>query len=115
VFVGGPVWERGDERDRVEALAFSPRDRLFEADAARRDVVRRGRNATEGQAPRRGGEPSVADEEERRAVGVLQGVAVRRGTDEAAAVRVFVFLGVGPGDGAERAAAVVQAGIIGLV
>ena len=73
VLVGIPVGEGGDEADRVEALALAIRDRFLEADARARDVVARGRPlASPGQAPRRRREPGVAEQEERRAVGVLR-------------------------------------------
>ena len=114
VVIGIPVRERGDEADGVEALPLPVRHGLLEADAGGRDVVRRRLDAPTRQPPRRGREPRVADQEEGRAVRVLQGVPVRRGPDEAPAVGVLPLLVLGPRHRTEPAAAAVQSGVVRL-
>ena len=112
--VGVPVRERGDEADGVEALSLPVGHGLLEADAGGRDVVRRGPDTPPRQPPRRGREPGVAHQEERRAVRVLQCVPVRRRPDEAPAVSVLPLLVLGPRHRTEPTAAAVQPGVVGL-
>src|SRR5690606_11647917 len=113
--VGVPVGEGRDETDRVVTLAFPPGDRLLEADAGTGYHRFRRAASRPWQAPGRRGEPGVADQEERRAVGVLQCATVRGRAYEAAAVGIHPLFRLGPGDGTQPAASAVQAAVIGLV
>ncbi len=94
-----PVGEGGDHGDAVELLLPAEPHVVLEAAAGAegaRLVVVVPRVAERGRRP-----PRVAQQEERRAVGVLEGVAVRRRPDHAPAAGVGLLLGLGPFAGDE--------------
>ena len=114
VLVGVPVREGRDDADGVEALTLAEGDGVLEAQPRPGRLGASG-HAPEREAPRRCRQPRVAEQEERRAVGVRERVAVRRGSHEAAPVGILLPLDFGPGNRAQLPAAAIQPGVARLV
>src|SRR5579862_2671301 len=99
-FVRLPVREGGDDIHPIESLPLAIADVILEAgfrsDGPLAVIV------IPAEAVRAGGVPGIADDEERRAVRLFQGVVVRGGPKKAAAQRILLFLPFSPVDGRER-------------
>jgi len=109
--VGHPVGKRGDHIDPVVPLRFAEADVILEAGVGAHGAL--AIVVVPAVAIGAGGPPSVARNQEGRAVGELEGVPVGGGAEKSAAERVLPLLIIAPRNGSEGTALAGESRIFG--